>query len=58
MESDYLNSQVERIAKNIDDVSIYLKRINMQMVDMLDNMSKLNAKLEAMTKNCNEECKG
>lgn len=57
MESDYLNSQVDRIAKNIDDVSIYLKRINTHMVDMLDNLSKINAKLEAMTKNKDEEGK-
>lgn len=57
MESNYLNSQVDRIAKNIDDASIYLKRMHMQMVEMLDNVSKINAKLEAMTKNYNEEKK-
>lgn len=57
MESNYLNSQVDRIAKNVDDASIYLKRMNMQMVEMLDNLSKINAKLEDMTKNYNEENK-
>ena len=57
MESNYLNSQVDRIAKNIDDASIYLKRMHMQMVEMLDNLSKINEKLEDMTKNYNEENK-
>lgn len=57
MESDYLNSQVDRIAENIDDVCIYLKRINIQMANMLDTLSKINAKMEAMTKNYNEEKK-
>lgn len=57
MESDYLNSQVDRIAKNIDDVCIYLKRIDIQMANMLDTLSKINAKMEAMTKNYNEEKK-
>lgn len=51
MESDYLNSQVDRIAKNIDDVCIYLKRINIQMVNMLDSLSKINSALDKMTKN-------
>lgn len=57
MESDYLNSQVDRIAENIDDICIYLKRINIQMANMLDTLSKINAKMEAMTKNYNEEKK-
>lgn len=57
MENDYLNSQVDRIAENIDDFCIYLKRINIQMANMLDTLSKINAKMEAMTKNYNEEKK-
>ncbi len=57
MESDYLNSQVDRIANNIDDVCIYLKRISIQMVNMIDNLSKINSVLDKMTKNCNKENK-
>lgn len=57
MESDYLNSQVDRIAKNIDDVCIYLKRINIQMVNMMDRLSKINSALDKMTKNCKKENK-
>lgn len=57
MESDYLNSQVDRIAKNIDDVCIYLKRINIQMVNMMDSLSKINSALDKMTKNGNKENK-
>lgn len=57
MESDYLNSQVDRIAKNIDDVCIYLKRINIQMVNMMDSLSKINSAIDKMTKNDNKENK-
>lgn len=57
MENDYLNSQVDRIAENIDDFCIYLKRINIQIAYMLDTLSTINAKIEAMTKNYDEEKK-